>query len=190
MLVGGREFSLTRDDVEDRLQGVAPERIQKHFVEVNGELFPPKQVLGEVTGWERTSFTTAEAQRVLSRLGFVCGVAGGSLMRQAGQIVVDTVRDSAREVLSEEGDYKFQRGFTSAAGIALRTLQAKLDDLRDQMKGPGLSQGDQAVYANLEELRIKIEAECDRFWHGTNVDWRPIKPVAKGRFRGTKELEA
>lgn len=31
--------------------------------------YPPKQVLAVVTGWERTSYTTMEAQRVLGKIG-------------------------------------------------------------------------------------------------------------------------
>ena len=61
MKVGGRNFDLTKQEVEDRMTGEEPELIQKHMVEVNGRMFPPKQVLGHVTGWARTSFTTMEA---------------------------------------------------------------------------------------------------------------------------------
>ncbi len=76
MKVGGRDFLLTKGEVEWKMRGVAPEIVQKYAVSVNGEVFPPKQVLGQVTGWERTSFTTMEAQRVLSKIGFKSYVAG------------------------------------------------------------------------------------------------------------------
>ena len=46
--------------------------MREHYVEIVGENFPPKQVLALATGWERTSFTTMEATRVLIRLGFDC----------------------------------------------------------------------------------------------------------------------
>lgn len=189
MKVRGRDFNLTQQDVETRMAGVDPELIQKHAVEVNGQLFPPKQVLGQVTGWQRTSFTTMEAQRVLTRLGFACTEAHGGLMRQAGEYLMDTVRDSAREAIGEHGDFKFRRGFTSAAGITERCIQRKLDDFREQMKGTGLSQAEQVVYAHLDELKSEIEAECDRFWRGTGVDWRPLKPVAKGVVRRPSESQ-
>jgi hypothetical protein len=183
MKVGGRDFNLTRQDVEARMMGEDPELIQKHMVEVNGQMFPPKQVLGHVTGWDRTSFTTMEAQRVLTRIGFVCAEARGGRMRQAGQVVMDAVRDSARETMSDRGQARFEDGFTAAAGIALRQIQNKLDGLREQMKGPGLSHAEQAVYANLDELKSEIEADCDRYWRGSGVDWRPLKPVAKAVIR-------
>ena len=79
MKVGGRDFNLTKQEVEVRMRGEEPELIQKHTVEVNGQVFPPKQVLAHVTGWARTSFTTMEAQRVLTRIGFVCAEAAGGL---------------------------------------------------------------------------------------------------------------
>ncbi len=126
MKVGGRDFDLTKQQVEVRMEGAEPESIQKHAVEIDGQLFPPKQVLSQVTGWERTSFTTMEAQRVLTRLGFVCTEVRGGLMRQAGEFVKEAVRDSARQAMSEH-DFKFQRGFTSAAGISLRRIQSKLE---------------------------------------------------------------
>ena len=73
-IVGGREFDLTKDEVIRRMRDVQPERIQEHFVVINQNEgpFPPKQVLAQVTGWDRQSFTTMEAIRVLTRTGFVC----------------------------------------------------------------------------------------------------------------------
>ena len=70
MKVGGRDFNQRRVDVEQAMRGIDPESIQKYAVEVNGLNYPPKQVLATVTGWERTTFTTMEAQRVLRKLGF------------------------------------------------------------------------------------------------------------------------
>jgi hypothetical protein len=72
MVVGGREFDLTANDVLDRMRHVEPEPIREHLVEIGNTEFPPKQVLATVTGWDRTSFTTMEANRVLNRLGFNC----------------------------------------------------------------------------------------------------------------------
>jgi hypothetical protein len=72
MVVGGRELDLTANDVLDTMRNVEPEPIREHLVEVGDAEFPPKQVLATVTGWDRTSFTTMEANRVLTRLGFNC----------------------------------------------------------------------------------------------------------------------
>ncbi len=190
MKVGGRNFNLTRQEVEARMKGEEPELIQKHMVEVNGQMFPPKQVLGHVTGWARTSFTTMEAQRVLTRIGFDCAEARGGRIRQAGQIVVDAVRDSAQQAMSDHGEASLQRGFTAAAGIALRQIQEKLDGLREQMKSAGLSQSEQLIYAHLDELKSEIEADCDRYWRGSGVDWRPLKPVAKAAILQADKQES
>jgi hypothetical protein len=189
MKVGGREFNLTKEEVEARMKGEDPELIQKHMVEVNGQMFPPKQVLGHVTGWPRTSFTTMEAQRVLTRIGFVCAEAREGRIRQAGQFVMDAVRDSAQHAMSDHGEALFQQGFTDAAGIALRRIQEKLDGLREEMKHAGLSQAEQAIYAHFDELKSEIEADYDFYWRGHGVDWRsgvdlrPLKAVATGGGR-------
>lgn len=74
--VGGEEYDITKERVLSAMRGVASEPIQKHLVEIEGTVFPPKQVFATVTGRVRTSFTTMEAQRVLRRLGFVCREAG------------------------------------------------------------------------------------------------------------------
>jgi hypothetical protein len=185
--VGGRDFDLTKQEVEARMMGEDPELIQKHMVEVNGQMFPPKQVLGHITGWDRTTFTTMEAQRVLTRIGFVCAEARAGRIRKAGQFIMGTVRDSVQETMSDHGDSNFERGFSAAAGIALRQIQKRLDGLREQMKGKGLSQAEQAFYAHLDELKSEIEADCDRYWAGSGVDWRPLKPMAKAVIRRTAD---
>ncbi len=75
-VVGGRELDLTMDEVVRKMHNVQPEPIREHLVEISGTEFPPKQVLEEVTGWHRRSYTTMEANRVFTRLGFVCRRAG------------------------------------------------------------------------------------------------------------------
>src|SRR5690242_16982295 len=69
-IVGGRELDLTKDEVVRRMRNVRPEPIRTHVIEISGTEFPPKQVLEQVTGWDRRSYTTMEANRVLTRLGF------------------------------------------------------------------------------------------------------------------------
>jgi hypothetical protein len=76
MVVGGRELDTTKEEVVRKMHEVEPEPIREHLVEIDGSMYPPKQVLAEITGWPRTSFTTMEANRVLLRLGFTCRRAG------------------------------------------------------------------------------------------------------------------
>lgn len=80
--MGGRSFDWSREDIERVMRKHRPEPIQKHLVEMLDNVFPPKQVIAAVTGWERTTFTTMEAQRVLTQVGFVCRRAGAT---HAGQ---------------------------------------------------------------------------------------------------------
>lgn len=75
-VVGGEEFEFSREAVERSLKGVPPEPFQKYVVELLGTVYPPKQVFAIMSGRDRSSFTTQEAQRVLTRLGFVCREAG------------------------------------------------------------------------------------------------------------------
>ena len=62
--VGGVQFVLTREDVEKKLQSVAPEPVRELFVEVNRERFPIKQALAESAGLQRGMFTSHDAMRV------------------------------------------------------------------------------------------------------------------------------
>jgi hypothetical protein len=70
--VGRRPLELSREQVLEAMDRVQPESIRKHAVKMGTRVYPPKQVLAVVTGWDRLSFTTMEAQRVLLRLGFAC----------------------------------------------------------------------------------------------------------------------
>ena len=71
-VVGGREFDFRKDEVIRTMCNVESEPIREHFVVIGEEPFPPKQVLAELTGWDRQSFTTMEATRALTRAGFTC----------------------------------------------------------------------------------------------------------------------
>jgi hypothetical protein len=88
MTVGGRLLELDKETVERKMRDVLADTIQKHVVEIGGTVFPPKQVLAEVTGWERRSFTTAEAQRVLTKVGFICREAGVGADGRAAWVTV------------------------------------------------------------------------------------------------------
>jgi hypothetical protein len=78
MTVAGHQYDLDPRTVEEALDGVLPEPIHEHFVVVNGRRWPPKQVLARVTGLDRADFTTHQARRALTRLGFPAGRAAGT----------------------------------------------------------------------------------------------------------------
>jgi hypothetical protein len=69
-------------DVKTIAQVRDPEPIRKHYVEVDGKRFPPKQLLEQVlqekgykdNEFNRLDFTTVDARSILQRLGFKCRV--------------------------------------------------------------------------------------------------------------------
>lgn len=75
MTVSGHQYDLDSRGVEAALHGALPEPIHEHFVVINGRRWPPKQVLALVTGLDRADFTTHQARRALTRLGFPAGRA-------------------------------------------------------------------------------------------------------------------
>lgn len=75
MTIMGRAFDLDPQGVERALEGELPEPIHEHFVVISGRRWPPKQVLALVTGLDRADFTTHQARRALTRLGFTAARA-------------------------------------------------------------------------------------------------------------------
>jgi hypothetical protein len=62
-----------RADVEHAVRGERPEPVRTHSVEINGRRYPVKQVIGKLLerkGFARIDFTSADARRLLRRLGF------------------------------------------------------------------------------------------------------------------------
>ena len=106
---------------------------------------------------------------------------------RAGRFMRETASDALRQVQSDHDQGQHLNGFRAAAGITLRHVDAKLDALKDQMRGVGLTKAEQMAYAQFDELRSEIEAACDVYWRGTSADWRPRKPVAKAVVRSTEE---
>lgn len=71
--IAGKDFMLDATQVQRMLQKVLPEPINDHYAVVDGRRYPPKQVIGLVTGLDRADFTTHQARRVLRRLAFTVG---------------------------------------------------------------------------------------------------------------------
>jgi hypothetical protein len=84
MTVSGHRYDLDSGSVQEALQGALPEPINEHFVVINGRRWPPKQVLALVTGLDRADFTTHQARRALTRLGFTAARAASPGKRSAG----------------------------------------------------------------------------------------------------------
>lgn len=71
--IARQAFDLDSDRIVRQLRGVLPEPLDDHYVVVAGRRYPPKQVIGVVTGLDRADFNTHQARRILSRLGFTVG---------------------------------------------------------------------------------------------------------------------
>jgi hypothetical protein len=76
--IAKRRFELRRDGVESATDRVLPEPIASHYVVIGARRYPPKQVIGLVTGLDRADFTSHQARRVLMGLGFAVGRRPGA----------------------------------------------------------------------------------------------------------------
>lgn len=124
MIVGGRSLELSHEQVLNKMSEVSPEPIREHLVEMQDTVFPPKQVLAVVTGWPRSSFTTLEAQRVLSKVGFTCRRAG---KRPDGAPAwVRSTREQPSSTAAELADLRAELG---VAVEALSSLRARVTAL-------------------------------------------------------------
>jgi 5-methylcytosine-specific restriction protein B len=74
--IAGRPFVLRRGDVIHAVSDVDPEPIASQYVVIGSRRFPPKQVISEVTGLDRADFTSHQARRTLTGLGFTAGRRG------------------------------------------------------------------------------------------------------------------
>lgn len=98
MTVSGHRYSLESHEVEAVLQAALPEPIHEHFVVINGRRWPPKQVLALITGLDRADFTTHQARRALTRLGFTAGRAAGSRAQNPATSSAEPPRPTASDV--------------------------------------------------------------------------------------------
>lgn len=69
-ILRGKPFSLTYEDVVRAMKDVPAEPIKRYVVEVGDRIYPPKQVLAQVTSLPAIAFTTQDAYHILNRLGF------------------------------------------------------------------------------------------------------------------------
>ena len=124
-VVGGRELDLTADEVVRGMRGAEPEPIREHHVLIGDNTFPPKQVLAQATGWDRQTFTTMEALRVLKRLGF-----GPSRSHRAGQRVDGRPAwvPGERTDVEEQGSVTVEERF-AAVGVGVQTVGELIERL-------------------------------------------------------------
>jgi hypothetical protein len=68
--VKGKRIVGSKKSVEEKMKGVEPEPTRSLVVEVNGRLYPVKQVLAQVFEVDRADFISHQARSVMRRLGF------------------------------------------------------------------------------------------------------------------------
>lgn len=68
--VGGKTFSINREEVERKLKGIQPEPIRQYYVTINGRDYPVKHAVEVAAGLLRAGFTTQDAIRILRKFGF------------------------------------------------------------------------------------------------------------------------
>ncbi len=139
-IIGGRPFSFTSEEIERRMRGVHPEPIREHLVEMLNTVYPPKQVLATVSGWDRTSFTTMEAQRVLTRAGFVCRRAGDDDEGRRGWVLDQPADDYAESTAAAEAlDARLARVETAltVAQEAIASLVSRVEKLESSAGARG-----------------------------------------------------
>ena len=71
--IRGARYAITPESVHDLTRGVEPNATDgrhKYFISLHGRQFPIRQVLQLVTGLTSPGFTSQDAFRILSRLGF------------------------------------------------------------------------------------------------------------------------
>jgi len=83
--IGGEQFELERELVEEAVRQVLPDPLRDHYVVVGGRRYPPKQVIACVTGLDRADFTTHQARRILKRLGFVAARSAPHVVEEPGE---------------------------------------------------------------------------------------------------------
>jgi hypothetical protein len=89
VMISGRKFQVDHARVRNALADQLPEPLHEHYVVVDGRRYPPKQVIAAVTGLDRADFTTHQARRILTRLGFAAArqTSGHSGAATSGQRV-------------------------------------------------------------------------------------------------------
>ncbi len=81
--LAGQEYKLSKEEVEAVMGGVQPFRGRSCFVVVNGEKYPPSQVLyfslrRQCIGLSLADFNNDTAKNILGQMGFDLITDGGS----------------------------------------------------------------------------------------------------------------
>lgn len=70
LTLAGMKFDLNIEDILKKMQGIQPEIIRTHAVNLDGKLYPVKQVLSVATGLSKADFNSHQAHQILRGVGF------------------------------------------------------------------------------------------------------------------------
>jgi 5-methylcytosine-specific restriction protein B len=68
--IRGKEYQITREDIERSVEGIEPDVGRVYFVDIKGKEYPVKQVIGNALHLPMATFSTLEAYNFLTRLGY------------------------------------------------------------------------------------------------------------------------
>jgi len=162
--LAGRQHNIDANLVKERLRGVEPKPADKYIVEIQGRMYPPKQVLAHVLRLPLTSFTTMDANRLLGRLGLVIGearkesaVAGGSncseqlFERYLVEQGLAFAYEAEREETSKRPDYSIVW-----KGQEILFEVKEFAGTPATLEGAGVLDGYAAIRRKIEEARKKF----------------------------------
>ena len=103
----GVTYQLSREEVEDRLKHVMPRALDKYATRVNDREYPPKQVIEIALQLPVTSFTTMDASRILTSMGFLIE----EMTRIGHEPVKSTSESCFEDILRASGlrDFAFEK---------------------------------------------------------------------------------
>ena len=150
--VSGHVLDLDPVSARARLAGHPPEPIQVHWVELDGQRWPPKQALEIVSGLQRSAYISHQALGVLRRLGFETsewqapakGLAAGDV---AAVISADAsledaamLREQLREAVEVLADFMGSQKLTDRiSALELQMVGASLDEVARIVEIAGVS---------------------------------------------------
>jgi hypothetical protein len=68
--IRGKKYEVERKQIIESIKGKEPKPIKSHYVEIKGVKYPIKQPVGLVLKMPGVGFTSADAYRILEKLGF------------------------------------------------------------------------------------------------------------------------
>lgn len=164
--LGGQDYDLTKEDVEDHLKHAAPEDVRKHYVVIDCRRYPVKQALSIAIGRPVTDFITTDATRIFSNLGFEVGNIKGSTPQ---------IKNTS-EILFEE--YLQSKGFGYFQFQKMMPGTLKKPDY-------SLNFGGQEILFEVKELT----ATDDDFKPGAYDPYEPIREKINSAGRQFRDLK-